>query len=288
MKRKNKQLKCIFVVSVLIISLVVPSITVYGSDGNQKVQGVDLFLNQVEAEYYGMVDSNEEKAAISEIVSIYRNDPMFNLDYSDNQIEAENMVRIILSNLFQMQPKWGSSGNCGASGTPIMSQVQTNSCGAASAVQVITGKGYSYNIPGLNYSDKERTLIPQTSINSVGYAYVYEVRNLINKYIGSGQYGYIECTNLTKTQFINYVESSFLKDGAVILHAIPKYLDYYPSDKTTGHYVTGIYIASGSDKFQTNDCHYDSAFNGIHGVSLTNAYNSVHAVAGRYLIYQIQ
>lgn len=248
-------------------------------------------LTTLEESYANDITDLAKLETVKEFINIYKNDPLFSEDFLQSPEDALDMVKDVINgalvSLYRIQPAWTDGQIYSADGVPTHSQIQNNSCGAASALQVIVFRGGGSSIAGSTMNTKEATLISETNLNLNGSIYVYEVRNLINEYTIPNDYVYIECTNMSNSTFRTLVLNSLAQDRAIILHAIPKYLtSYYPSTATTGHYIVGTTYFAALDQFSLNDCHYNPSYNGIHTVAMTEAYNSIHSQSGRYLIYK--
>lgn len=249
-------------------------------------------LDELEQGYAAIYGLGEESSVASEIIGCYRNDPMFDMHYQRNPDDAVNMVITVVNDFFiealsSPQPQWIDGAVYRADGVPDHQQIQNNSCGAASALQVIVQQGGANNISGSTYADKERTLINQTMLGAgtQSSVLVYEVVNLINNHTSASTYVYLNCTNISPGAFRNLIMSSLEKDCPVILHAMKEYIGYYPSSSGGGHYIVGFSLNTATDRFSVNDCNYIDAYSGVHITTLPAAYQSVHNIANRYLIY---
>ncbi len=234
--------------------------------------------------------SNEQLSLAFELINCYKNDTMFAQHYKEDPEGAIDMVSGVINSMMSMdaistEPERASVYV--ASGVPSHKQIQAYSCGAASALQVIVQQGGASNVSGSTYNAKEQTLINQTGLGAGTQTtvIVWEVAMLINNYSSAHSYAYIECTNMSQSTFNNMVRNSLIKNCPVILHAIKGYMDYYPSTDTGGHYIVGYAWKPSTGTFTVNDCHYSNLYTGVHTVQMVSAYNSVHAVSGRFLIY---
>lgn len=250
-------------------------------------------LNVLEQEYISMYNGLSSELVLAEgLISCYKGDPMFEEHYKNDPEDAMGMVVRVIDSAVAAnaanQPQWTDGTIYSADGVPTYKQSQTNSCGAASALQVIVQQGGGDNIAGSTYTAKEQTLINQTGINTNGSVLVYEVRNLINNHIEGKNYAYIPCANLSATNFRVLVLDSLTEDCPIVLHANTKYIGYYNSN-AWGHYIVGTTFFAATEEFVVNDCNYMDQYTGIRTTTMTEIYNSVHNLnsdgSSRYLIY---
>lgn len=305
----KKYLK-IVVVSLLVMIFSLQSAAT-GADASSFDTRMGRDLSTLQREFLDDVSGLDCITIVRETINVYRDDPMFALHYKKDPKDAINMVSDVitsfLSSLNEVSTRVydPNTGNAYVTGVPTYAQQYRNTCGAASALQVITSLGGS--ISGSTMQAKENTLISETAcapksistgavvpgINPSGTndsVLVYEVRNLINAHTSSSvKYAYFEMTSCAFSSFMEKLNSSFTLNGPVVFHAIPKYItSYYPSTATTGHYITSIGYETSTGDMGVNDCHYRSQYNGVHSTTLTQMYNSVHSVSGRYIIYRVQ
>lgn len=302
--------KClkILVVSLLVMVFSLQS-TANGVDASSFDKRMARDLNTLQIEFMDDVNDLNSRTVVREFIEVYRNDSMFEMHYREDPKDAIDMVSDVIASFLSSLNEASTrvydpnTGNAYVSGVPTYAQQYRNTCGAASALQVITALGGS--ISGSTMQAKENTLISETAcapksistgavvpgINPNGTrddVRVFEVRNLINAHTTSGSYAYLEMSNRSFSSFQQTLNNSFTLNGPVIFHAIPKYItSYYPSTATTGHYITSIAYETGSGDMGVNDCHYRSQYNGVHTTTLTQMYNSVHSVSGRYIIYKV-
>lgn len=259
-----------------------------------RASSAEIALDYLEKEYRVLYEGKAEYEIAKKYTDIYRADPMFHLHYQNTPENAITMVTSLIDRSIKRDPGSNTEQTerraavYSVSGVPYHQQVRTNSCGAASALQVIVQQGGEDNITGSTYDEKEETLISETQLGAgkETSVIVYEVVNLINKYSSSdSEFYYIACDNLTETEFKEYVSDSFIKGCPVILHAIKGYLDYYPASDMGGHYVVGFKWRPPEDIFTVNDCNWRDEYTGVHETSMTSAYESVHEYSKtRYLI----
>ena len=166
--------------------------------------------------------------------------------------------------------------------TQIVIQPDNDTCGPASAYMALKGCGVASYISGNTTEDKIHTLAIQMSTTSDGTS-VPNLRNGMNYYLSTKLYSSTLCTNMSLYTFKNKIYYSLSNGRIVILHAKTNYLGYY-----NGHSFWHYIAVQACDEGQFNLTLYDSnknlSYYGIHTVPASEAYNSIHAVAGRYII----
>lgn len=294
-----KKVLCVLASGVLIMSAgiqssALPVQTIQGSGVSvSENQFTGNSLQDLRIFYQNSVEPDDMEI-VNKYISIYQDDDQFSKHYAKAPDSAISMVKSVIdSKLDGFAMTYGSDGEgiYRVYGVPILKQNKNNWCGAASTLQVITSYGNDRDIPGSTSNDKQSYLANSELNIGNGSAIVYQIRDTINKYIEPFEgmvyhhYSYVNYTNLSYDDFVEDVWKSLYFNGPLILHAIPKYLSYYPSTATTGHYitVTGIDIKAGT--ITVNDCHYDNRYNGVHTIPIREAYNSIHSQRDRYLIY---
>lgn len=170
---------------------------------------------------------------------------------------------------------------------PEVKQSYNNTCGIASALQVIYSFDLEGRVSGSTFKEKETNIARNLNVTPTPYnktpkpgAMVYQVVNTINNYSSSNivsPYGYINCNTLSYDDFIMNIKYSFSLESPVIIHCVPRYLtSYYPSnDKSEGHYIVVESIDTKNGTLILNDCHYNSKYNGIRKVTIREAYKSL-------------
>ena len=145
---------------------------------------------------------------------------------------------------------------------------------------------FIWNVVANTDSAKIATLDAEYNVDSQGSMYVYQVRDALNKYnTGNQTYIYKQGSSMTLTGFEEAIANSLTYCKPVVLHARTEYLSYY-GGKKSGHYISVDYINRTTDKVRLVDCNYNASYYGVHSnVSLSEAYNCISAVSGRYLIY---
>lgn len=260
--------------------------TVQTSIANSRIIAALNYLEEALKENYV---SNDEATCIEEIISCYREDPIFAEHYASDPEDALGMVATVVSTalggLNAVQPRVADGNMYYAEGVPEYRQSKSNSCGAASALQVIVQQGGADGIQGTTYIEKEETLMEEGFLAENGIK-VFNVRNLINKYISGNTYAYISGAELSYSSFYTLVMTSLTNDCPIILHAKTGHISYYNS-KNTGHYIVGTHLFSLTEQLVVNDCNYRDEYTGIHTIPMMEAYNSIHIESGRYLIYGI-
>ena len=138
-------------------------------------------------------------------------------------------------------------------------------------------------------SKSQATYAKETKTDENGSAYVYLVRNVLNKYTKSGYYSYTLGKNYNETSFRSLVKENVHANKPIILHAKTRTLVKY-NETNLGHYITvgGLSESDypGMDKtiiyFDTYSHNYGNG-NGEQRDLLTNVFNTVN-VSGRYII----
>jgi len=179
----------------------------------------------------------------------------------------------------------GGGNECYQYVTNVM-QTTTNNCGSTSTLQTLYGLNSASTVSGSTNAAKIATLDAEYNVASQGSMMVYQVRDALNKYlIGNKSYIYALGSGMTIDQFETNIANSLTYGKPVVLHARTGYLTYY-GGKNLKHYLSLDYVNRTSDTVRIVDCNYDSTYYGIHNnVTLLDAYNTIHAESGRYLIY---
>lgn len=271
-------------VLVVVLILTFCSTLIFASE-NPSEQALEQLGIELKKEF----SNEQEKSTITQFIESYKNDNAFSEHYRNSPEDALLMVKNVIESVIHSEKEadtyWFSGNVAGVDNVPVLKQATNYYCGVASALQVIVSKGASSRIPGNDYNEKQVNLdrdyfhIPHN-----GSAMVYQVRNCINNYT-STQYAYIRGDTISITQFKAMIHGSLRNNNPPILHAIPKYLPYYPNTATTGHYITVVGINYDNDTITLNDCNYQPPYNGLFTVSITDAYNAIAATSERYLIH---
>lgn len=194
--------------------------------------------------------------------------------FLENVVESRNAV----------MPRGGGGNECYQHVTNIK-QTKTYNCGSTTTLQTLYGLNSASAVTGSTDTAKIGTLDKEYNVDSQGSMMVYQVVNALNKYNkGNQKYIYAAASNMTIDQFENNIANSLTGCKPVILHAKTNYLSYY-GGKSSGHYISLDYVNRTTDKVRLVDCNYNSSYYGVHQVPLSEAYNSIHAESGRYLIY---
>ena len=73
------------------------------------------------------------------------------------------------------------------------------------------------------------------------------------------------------------------KPFSVFLHVHTEYIGYY-GGHVSGHYIVIREVDKTNKTMRLMDCNYNDSYYGDHVVSITEAYESISKIAGRYLI----
>lgn len=135
-------------------------------------------------------------------------------------------------------------------------QTSDHNCGTTTVLQTLYALGSASIVPGTTDADKISFLDERYDVDKQGYTMVWQATDALNTYNTHEQtYNHIECTNMSIATFEQTIANSLTNCKPVILHAKTEYLSYY-GGKESGHYV-----------------------------SLKEAYDAIHAVEGRFIIY---
>lgn len=234
-------------------------------------------------------ESAEVENELQKIYEDYAEDAQFQMMKSEYGEEYAQKYILDVAQWKQMGSLLrGGSGNiCYQYVTNVM-QTKTYNCGMTTVLQTLYGLNSADQVSGTTTTDKLNTLDSEYNVDGQGQTYVYQVRDALNKYSkSSANYPYIyeEATNMTLNEFEANIAKSLMYGKPVVLHAKTGQFSYY-GGKDTGHYLSLDYVNRTNDVVRIVDCNYNTAYYGIHNnVSLQEAYNSIHATAGRYLIY---
>lgn len=179
----------------------------------------------------------------------------------------------------------GGAGNDCYQFVKNIKQTKNYNCGSTTTLQTLYGLNSASAVNGSTDSAKIKTLDSEYNIDAQRSMYIYQVRDALNKYNkGNQKYVYATGKSMTISQFEDKVATSLTSCKPVVLHARTKYLSYY-GGKASGHYLSLDCINRTSDTVRIVDCNNNSSYYGIHYVTLKEAYNSINAESGRYLIY---
>lgn len=166
--------------------------------------------------------------------------------------------------------------------TELVQQLNSYSCGPASAYMAIGGWGETGSILGLSTEEKLQELASEMGTDSSG-TYVYSVTNGLNRYTIGHDYGYYLGQDLTQALFRIYSFNSLSYERAPLLHARTAALSYY-NGHNSGHYITVTEFNYGTEEVRLHDPNYNDAYYGIHYVPYTEAYDSINLESDRYYI----
>lgn len=220
-----------------------------------------------------------------EVYQEYKSDEQYQMMEAEyGEAYADAFLDDVVRSRNAIMTRGGGGNECYQYVTNIM-QTKTYNCGSTTTLQTLYGLNSASAVTGSTNTDKISTLDKEYNVDSQGNMMVYQVVNALNKYNkGNQTYIYAEATNMTIAQFENNIANSLTGCKPVILHAKTNYLSYY-GGKSSGHYISLDYVNRTTDKVRLVDCNYNSSYYGVHQVPLSEAYNSIHAESGRYLIY---
>lgn len=217
----------------------------------------------------------------------YKDDEQFKMMVEDYGIEyGEEFLKDVTNEIVLSNSLLGGGGNECYQYVKNIMQTKNYNCGSTTTLQTLYGLNSASSVSGSSDAQKIASLDSEYNIDSQGSMMVYQVRDALNKYNKRSQrYSYIEASNMTLYDFESKIANSLTYGKPVVLHARTKYLSYY-NNKNSGHYLSLDYVNRTTDKVRIVDCNYNSTYYGIHkDIPLREAYNTIHAESGRYLIY---
>lgn len=164
----------------------------------------------------------------------------------------------------------------------LVQQLNSYSCGPASAYMAIDGWGETGSIYGSSTEEKLRELASEMGTDRSG-TYVYRVTNGLNLYTTDYDYSYYLGQTMTEQEFRIYTFNSLSYGRAPLLHARTALLSYY-NGHNSGHYITVTEFDYGTEQVRLHDPNYNDAYYGIHYVPYTEAYDSINVESNRYYI----
>ncbi len=225
--------------------------------------------------------------AYTEICKEYKNDEQFKMMVSDYGIEyGEKFLADATNNMLKSNLLRSGGGNeCYQYVTNVM-QTTSYNCGSTTTLQSLYGLNSATAVSGSTNAAKIATLDSEYNVAAQGSMMVYQVRDALNKYNSGNQtYTYQVASNMTIDQFETNIANSLTYCKPVVLHAKTAYLSYY-GNKNLGHYLSLDYVNRTTDKVRIVDCNYNTTYYGVHSnIPLVEAFNTIHAESGRYLIY---
>ncbi|MGF7057592.1 BtrH N-terminal domain-containing protein [Brassicibacter mesophilus] len=221
------------------------------------------------------------------IRSEYVNDPMFQEEMEQYGVEhAEEYIQRMIDREYlkttQISPMSIPNARIVLS-MDVINQVNNTYCGPASTLQTFTSIDNLYDeVAGDTDWDKLETLAGEMGTNSDG-TIVYRVKNVLNDYVPRSNYAYDEYSEEKEEDFCEEVYNSLDAGYPAIIHAKTEYLNYY-NGHVAGHYISVYGIDLERGKVYLADSHPKSTYRGKHVVTIREAYNSISAKSGRYLI----
>lgn len=244
-----------------------------------------LVLATVPAVYAQSVNSSFTSDDLEALFREYMEYPEFAMHYKvDPDAAMDNLERILFHHGAKKEQSlrtetyydnWVS--------TSLVQQPDVITGGPASGLMALIGAGVSGNVSGSTNSDKVYTLAGDMQTYTNGDTWVWWLMTGLNYYIGSYQYTYVNMTYESLSDFQSYVQDSLIYGRIPILHAVTSYLGYYGGN-TDYHYIAIQRFNGPNSTMTLYDPHYSSSYYGSHVVPVSQAYNSIHAVSGRYLI----
>lgn len=231
------------------------------------------------------VEGNEKPLDMESIYNEYKNDQQYLLMLEDyGEAYAKQFLEDVLASRIQssIMPLGGGGNECYQYVTNIRQTTNSN-CGSTTVLQTLYGLGSASQVSGSTDSAKISTIDKENDVATQGSLFVYQAVNALNKY-STRTYTYVVGSSLTEATFEQYIATSLTNSKPVILHARTQYIGYY-GGHASGHYLSLDYVNRTTDIVRIVDCNYQDSYYGIHYVSLSEAYKSIHDESGRYLIY---
>ncbi|MGN0375961.1 MAG: hypothetical protein ACI4EN_10725 [Butyrivibrio sp.] len=163
-------------------------------------------------------------------------------------------------------------------------QTKTYNCGSTTVLQTLYGMGYEDNVPGNTNTEKIQYLDQVYNVDLLGQADVNYMVNALNDNIpGLTTYSktYIS-TNVTIVNFEQLIATSLTNGKPVVVVASDTSKLTYYNGNSYGHYLSVDYINRTTDTVRIVDCHFNSAYYGVHYVDLQELYD---ATCRGWLIY---
>ncbi len=234
--------------------------------------------------------SSEYQEAYNKAYQEYKSDEQFlamiedyGMEYGEEFLANVALNAVSANNLNLVR---GGGGNICYQYVKNIMQTKYNNCGTTTVLQSLYGLNSASAVSGSTDANKISTLDQEYNVDSQGSLIVYQAVNALNKYNTlNPSYIYKVGTSMTLDQFEANVANSLTAMKPVILHARTEYFTYY-KNRESGHYLSLDYINRTSKKVRIVDCNNNTAYYGIHtDIPLSEAYASINATSGRYLIY---
>jgi len=222
------------------------------------------------------IDSlREEYLENDEFSRFYRNDP----------VEAMNFLHRELDRLHELNDAGLRSEVFydNSVSTSLIQQIDGITCGPASALMALKGCGYYDQVTGSSDYWKVYNLALQMHTFDHDETWVEDLYQGLNDYLPYYKYDMPYATNWSLNTFRSYVQTSLIYSRIPILHSVTSYLGYY-NGNTYYHFIPIQRFNGPNSTMTLYDGINNPSFYGVHVVSDTAAYNSIHAVSGRCLI----
>lgn len=227
----------------------------------------------------------------AELRNVYWSSSEFQAHYADDPADALATLDSIVDAYFaspQAETYTPSSvatvdSDVASVDVTLVKQINSYSCGPASAYMAIDGWGGTGDITGSNTTAKLKTLASEMGTNSSDGTYVYKLRNGLNNYVSRYEYQYMEGSTISELNFRVYTYNSLTYNRAPILHAKTAALSYY-NGHNTGHYITVTEFDYGPMEVRLHDPNNNSTYYGVHYVPYEEALSSIADYSGRYYI----
>ena len=165
----------------------------------------------------------------------------------------------------------------------LVQQLNSYSCGPASAYMAIDGWSGTGSISGTTDTAKLQRLASQMNTNETDGTVVATLTGVLNGYVNSKKYSYYLGSTLDEFHFRVYAFNSLSYERAPILHAKTGALSYY-NGFNRGHYITVTQFDYNTMEVRLHDPNYRDDYYGIHYIPYEEAHSSVADYSDRYFI----
>lgn len=236
-------------------------------------------------------ESNKESKENTESIirNQYYNDPQF-IDMVKNK--GDEYGEEFIQNAIEfyrpkIQTRGGGGGYCYQS-VPAIRQTKGYNCGSATTLQTLYGLNSEDKVPGNTDAEKIKYIDDKYDVDGQGTLIVWQIMEFLNlKNKGNQEYIYTKGdTQISgEYEFACSVANSLTNCKPVILHTYTRYISYYGGDNYK-HYISLDRIDRNANTVRLVDCHTDDDYFGYHyGVSISDAYDAISKVPGRYVIW---
>lgn len=154
-------------------------------------------------------------------------------------------------------------------------QTKNYNCGTTTVLQTLYGMGFEDNVPGNTDVDKINHLDTVYLVDELEQSDLDKLVEALNDYttgLRTFQKSFISIY-VSMAEFEDMIATSLTNCKPVMAMVNTLYLSYY-NGAEYGHYVSVDYINRTTDVVRIVDCNYNTAYYGVHYVSLTELYNA--------------